>query len=300
MILPVQRIVRTRIAEAVPLSTASPADDPALAVIVVDVPPRRALGDLAVPLAFELARRLRKAPRDHRAGDRRPARARSTGSRGSRRRPTATSTSSSIASHHLDAWLTGGDAAPRPIRRKGHRRAHRDQPEQGGAHRPPAQRRARRRVRPAAPLSGPRRRDPELHRRHRRPGRRRRGRLPRAREARTSTAFARIADTHALRLLLLGPLRARDRVVRGGQGPAARSASAALHDIEHGGNDTAAIAQLHRRSHRPPPPRNDGAAEHRLRPADVGGRHPAPALLDPRLRVPEAAPAPSSCRPKAS
>jgi arginyl-tRNA synthetase len=40
-----------------------PADDPALAAIPVEAAPRRALGDLAVPLAFELARRLRKAPR---------------------------------------------------------------------------------------------------------------------------------------------------------------------------------------------------------------------------------------------
>jgi arginyl-tRNA synthetase len=40
-----------------------PADDPVLAAIPVEMPPRRALGDLAVPLAFELARRLRKAPR---------------------------------------------------------------------------------------------------------------------------------------------------------------------------------------------------------------------------------------------
>ena len=38
-------------------------DDPALAAIPVEPAPRRALGDLAVPLAFELARRLRKAPR---------------------------------------------------------------------------------------------------------------------------------------------------------------------------------------------------------------------------------------------
>jgi arginyl-tRNA synthetase len=63
MILPVQRIVRTRIAEAVSSLYGIAADDPALAVVVVDVPPRRALGDLAVPLAFELARRLRKAPK---------------------------------------------------------------------------------------------------------------------------------------------------------------------------------------------------------------------------------------------
>ena len=38
-------------------------DDPVLAAIPVEVPPRRTMGDLAVPLAFELARRLRKAPR---------------------------------------------------------------------------------------------------------------------------------------------------------------------------------------------------------------------------------------------
>jgi len=38
-------------------------DDPALAAIPVEIPARRAHGDLAVPFAFELARRLRKAPR---------------------------------------------------------------------------------------------------------------------------------------------------------------------------------------------------------------------------------------------
>ncbi len=40
-----------------------PQDDPALVAIAVEPAPRRSLGDLAVPLAFELARRLRKAPR---------------------------------------------------------------------------------------------------------------------------------------------------------------------------------------------------------------------------------------------
>ena len=34
-----------------------------LPAIVIEVPPRRSLGDLAVPVAFELARRLRKAPK---------------------------------------------------------------------------------------------------------------------------------------------------------------------------------------------------------------------------------------------
>jgi arginyl-tRNA synthetase len=63
MILPLQRTIRTRIAKAVTELYNIPAGDPALASIVVDIPPRRALGDLAVPLAFELARRLRKPPR---------------------------------------------------------------------------------------------------------------------------------------------------------------------------------------------------------------------------------------------
>src|SRR3990170_7819140 len=63
MILPIHRLVRTRMAEAVGRLYSTPADDPALASIPVEAAPRRALGDLAVPLAFELARRLRKAPR---------------------------------------------------------------------------------------------------------------------------------------------------------------------------------------------------------------------------------------------
>jgi len=63
MILPVQQLVRSRMAEAVSRLYDIPADDPVLASVAVDIPPRRALGDLAVPLAFELARRLRKAPR---------------------------------------------------------------------------------------------------------------------------------------------------------------------------------------------------------------------------------------------
>ena len=43
------------------------------------------------------------------------------------------------------------------VERQDHRRAHGDQPEQGGAHRPPAQRGARRHARAAAPLPGARR-----------------------------------------------------------------------------------------------------------------------------------------------
>jgi arginyl-tRNA synthetase len=63
MILPIHRLVRGRMADAVARLYSIPADDPALAAIPVEAAPRRALGDLAVPLAFELARRLRKPPR---------------------------------------------------------------------------------------------------------------------------------------------------------------------------------------------------------------------------------------------
>jgi arginyl-tRNA synthetase len=63
MILPTQQIVRRLMADAVTRLYDISASDPVLAAISVEIPPRRALGDLAVPLAFELARRLRKAPR---------------------------------------------------------------------------------------------------------------------------------------------------------------------------------------------------------------------------------------------
>jgi arginyl-tRNA synthetase len=63
MILPIHRVVRARMAEVVGRLYNIPAGDPVFTAIPVEPAPRRALGDLAVPLAFELARRLRKAPR---------------------------------------------------------------------------------------------------------------------------------------------------------------------------------------------------------------------------------------------
>src|SRR5262245_57077294 len=59
MILPLERHVHDVIADAVRRQFGV-ADVPAFAV---EVPPTRALGDLAVPVAFQLARTLRKAPR---------------------------------------------------------------------------------------------------------------------------------------------------------------------------------------------------------------------------------------------
>jgi arginyl-tRNA synthetase len=63
MILPIHRLVRSSMADAVGRLYGIEPGDPVLAAIPIETPPRRALGDLAVPLAFELARRLRKAPR---------------------------------------------------------------------------------------------------------------------------------------------------------------------------------------------------------------------------------------------
>ncbi len=63
MILPIHQLVRARITETVARLYDIDAADPVLAEIPVELPPTRMLGDLAVPLAFTLARRLRKAPR---------------------------------------------------------------------------------------------------------------------------------------------------------------------------------------------------------------------------------------------
>ena len=63
MILPVHQLVRARVADAVGRLFRLPADDPAIREMSLETPPNRALGDVAVPVAFTLARRLRKAPR---------------------------------------------------------------------------------------------------------------------------------------------------------------------------------------------------------------------------------------------
>ena len=63
MILPIHRLVRARMTETVTHLYDIPASDPALSDIPVELAPNRAMGDFAVPLAFTLARRLRKAPR---------------------------------------------------------------------------------------------------------------------------------------------------------------------------------------------------------------------------------------------
>ena len=61
MILPVQDTLRAHIAQL--LTTLYSIDAEARLSIVLEYPPNRELGDLGTPIAFELARRLRKAPR---------------------------------------------------------------------------------------------------------------------------------------------------------------------------------------------------------------------------------------------
>src|SRR5262249_45329351 len=63
MILAIHQLVRSRMAEAVGRLYGLPATDPAIVDMALEAPPRRALGDIAVPIAFALARRLKKAPR---------------------------------------------------------------------------------------------------------------------------------------------------------------------------------------------------------------------------------------------
>ena len=61
MILPVHDIVRARLRAV--LSELYGLDKGSLPAVVIESPPTRTLGDLAITVAFELARTLRQAPR---------------------------------------------------------------------------------------------------------------------------------------------------------------------------------------------------------------------------------------------
>ena len=60
MILPLQQAVRAALQDTLTTLYGHAAVP---ATLVIETPPTRALGDLALPCAFELARTLRKAPR---------------------------------------------------------------------------------------------------------------------------------------------------------------------------------------------------------------------------------------------
>ncbi len=259
----------------------------AMPSIVLESPPNRAMGDLACPVAFELARRLRKAPQGDRRRDRRRARpdpgdhqGRGDAERLRQRLPRSPGRDPPPARCRRRGRDAGRRAAA-PAR-EGDRRAHRHQSEQGRPHRSPAQHDARGHPGAAAALRRRAGGGAELHRRHRRPGRRRRRRLraPRAQDARRGAGDRRY---DALRLLLLGPLREGHRVVRRRQGAAeGAQRDPARHRARRQRHRRA--RRLHRRPHRAGPPGDDGPSQRRLRPPDVGGRHPAPEVLGHRLR----------------
>src|SRR5215468_12477634 len=61
MILPVHDHLRAHLARL--LDALYSLDESSRSAVVLEYPPNRDLGDLGTPVAFELARRLRKAPR---------------------------------------------------------------------------------------------------------------------------------------------------------------------------------------------------------------------------------------------
>ena len=162
--------------------------------VVTERPPKLAMGEVASPVCFELAKRLKKPPRalaQEIANSLKPiAGSRARGSRGRRipecvfrpRRnffaPPARNRAAKPRAEAADAPEDDG-------------RAHQHQSEQGRAHRPPAQRRARRHVRAAAALRGPPRGSAELHRQHGRAGGRRRSRHSCSSSRNRSRKFAR-------------------------------------------------------------------------------------------------------------
>ena len=138
--------------------------------LVLETPPKVELGDLACPVAFELAKVLKRPPRKI-AEELAPAlvlpdRRRRGGRRGRRLRELLPRPARA-SSRAMLARRRGGAGRGRS-RREGHRRAHEHQPEQGRAHRAPA-------GTPSSatsssehvPAARPARRGPELPRRHR-------------------------------------------------------------------------------------------------------------------------------------
>src|SRR5689334_8432382 len=61
MILPIHHLVRSRMAEVVGRAYGVGPDDPVIAEMALEAPPRRALGDIAVPIAFAIAQELATA-----------------------------------------------------------------------------------------------------------------------------------------------------------------------------------------------------------------------------------------------
>ena len=216
MILGMHAAVRSRVRDV--LAELYGLDSGRLPDVAIQYPPDRSMGDLGVTVAFELARVLRKAPR--------AIAAEIVGALGpidgvERVEP--------APNGYVNLFLDRARFARAALRpppapaARGIRKAIVEHtainPNKAAPRRTPAQRRAGRH--PRAPVALPRhaRGGPELHRRHRGPGGGRGGRLP-APGAAAAGRGRRARRAASLRLLLLGPLRAGDCLVRRGSRPA--------------------------------------------------------------------------------
>ncbi len=262
--------------------------------IVIDQPPKVEMGEFAMPFSFELAKRLRKAPRqiaqdivELDAGARGLREVRGRRRRIHQRPPEARR--SPPRRSLADKDERSGNARRR---RRGRRqrqdpgRAHVDQSQQGRAHRTPAQRHPRRHLRSSAARRRTHGRRAELHRQHRRAGGRRGGRLRRAGEENEGAGREPDRADAAVRLLLLGPLRARFAVVRGRQGaPEGAGQRAARHRAgrqRDGGDRRDGVGRG-----AAPASADDGPARHRIRLPAARERDPAPAFLGCGVRAAE-------------
>ena len=282
MILSVQRQVHDAISEAI-RTQFGVADVPPFAV---EVPPTRALGDLAVPVAFQLARTLRKAPQAIAQ-----ELAQALGVMPGIARIVATPNGYLNLFLERPAFFTARvrrqvAPAPAPVEKTivEHTAINPNKAAHIGHLRNAAL--GDTLVRGAA-LPRHAGRNAELHRRHRRPGRRRDRRLPEI-ERRSIDEVRTIADTTRFDYYCWDLYSQGHRVVRRRQGAAG--------DPRRGPARPRARRQrhrrdghLHRRSDRARPSEDDGAAEHRLRPADLRGRHPAAAVLGACVRDAEGA-----------
>ena len=265
-------------------------------------PPNLAMGDLASPVAFELAKTLPKGAADDRGAfrgrDRAAGRRRRSPRRGRR-----------VPEFLLDAEARrvaprAGTVAARRPPRKDHRRTYEHQPEQSGSHRPSPQCRARRRARPDAHVSRTPRRGAELSRRHWRTGRRRRcrapalegsdvGRRPAPRRGGRTAARRHIAPEGA-GVPLLGRLRRRREGVRAERGGAAGAPRSFTRSRRAKTRPRASQRPCRKRSSRLTSRRWAGSDP--VRPPSAGERHPSETLLEPGVRAPQGVPARSFAR----
>ena len=257
----------------------------AIPSIVLEAPPTRAMGDLACPVAFELARRLRKAPRAI-AAEIVAALGPIPGVSQAVAAPNGyvnvfldRAAAIRLALGVTDEGAPAPDRCCRPKRRSSStRRSTRTRPPTSATCATPrwatrwsaccatAASRSRCRTTSTTPAS----------------------RSP------TSSSASSISSTSRSRRCARSPIRRASTTTAGISTPASPSGTSRSRAPVGPQRDAArhrarrqrhrGARRLHRRSHRPDAPRDDGAAERRLRPPDVGGRHPAPEVLGPRLR----------------